>query len=86
MSRGSESGKKFGNIIKSRWIIALRTPGGYCGRQGARGMVRLGRWLSSADSPYSKYEPVVRVREERGWKRDRERGGGGETAPLNAVA
>ncbi|KYN13385.1 hypothetical protein ALC57_14398 [Trachymyrmex cornetzi] len=52
MSRGSE----------------LRTPGGYCGRQGARGM----------------YEPVVRVREERGWKRDEGRRGGegGQRHPL----
>jgi len=39
-----------------------------------RGGGQLGRWLSLADSPYSKYEPVVRVREEREKERKRESG------------
>lgn len=63
MSRGSESGKNSEILLKAAGS-SLRTPGGCCGRQGARG------WLARplvifGGQPVFKYEPFVRVREEK---------------------
>lgn len=69
MSRGSESEKNSEILLKAAGS-SLRTPGGRCDRQGARG------WSARplvifGGQPVFKYEPVVRVRGERESERQR---------------
>lgn len=80
--QGMSQGKKFGNIIKSRWIIAAAPPADTVVVR-VRGDGQLGRWLSSADSPYSNTSRSY-VSERRGRTGEGERGGA--AAPLNAAA
>lgn len=53
--------KKFGNIIKSRWIIAAH-PRRTLWSSGCEGMVAARPLVIFGGQPVFKYEPVVRVR------------------------